>query len=465
MSRARPDGLDDVVEVQLCWEVSRDLPSGRTVLDVKHVGAGRRFALGERGDLLLPADVLGVDRLEILTRDGGGATLTVPPGAGLRVDGSPRDERTLEIEQGHVIELTFGRLVVRLARVPVERGAGLGPSLDGLPGRGTGFVAGSALFHAAVFGIIALFAPPLGATEEDAFDPDRMALLQRLLDASAQREIVRPAEDVPVTAGGDTSGGKPAQGAEGEAGRPDTDRSGRYAARGTARPNEATLPRERALAEASTFGVISAIAGIAASDPNTPVVPWGTVLDGSDDQNKVGHLFGATIDDARGVGGLGFSGLEESGGGTANSIGLNGFGPLGHAGSCAGPGPCDGIGHDRGHTGGVHVPHFNAPRYGDPVTNGRLAPEVIRRIVRLNDGRYRFCYQNALRTDPNLQGRVTVKFMIDRSGAVAFAADGGSDIPDEGVRRCVVSSFLGLSFPQPDNGTVSVVYPIVFSPE
>jgi hypothetical protein len=55
--------------------------------------------------------------------------------------------------------------------------------------------------------------------------------------------------------------------------------------------------------------------------------------------------------------------------------------------------------------------------------------------------------------------------VIDRTGAVAVAADGGSDIPDEGVRRCVVSSFLSLSFPAPENGSVTVVYPIVFSPE
>jgi hypothetical protein len=60
---------------------------------------------------------------------------------------------------------------------------------------------------------------------------------------------------------------------------------------------------------------------------------------------------------------------------------------------------------------------------------------------------------------------VTVKFVIDRTGAVALAADGGSDIPDEGVRRCVVASFLSLSFPSPENGSVTVVYPIMFSPE
>ena len=58
-----------------------------------------------------------------------------------------------------------------------------------------------------------------------------------------------------------------------------------------------------------------------------------------------------------------------------------------------------------------------------------------------------------------------MKFVIDRTGAVALAADGGSDIPDEGVRRCVVSSFLSLSFPRARQRQVTVVYPIIFSPE
>jgi hypothetical protein len=111
------------------------------------------------------------------------------------------------------------------------------------------------------------------------------------------------------------------------------------------------------------------------------------------------------------------------------------------------------------------VSSFKGPRYADPTVNGHMDPEVIRRIVRMNDGRYRACYQEGLRTNPALTGRVTVKFVIDRSGAVAIAADGGSDIPDERVRRCVVSSFLSLSFSAPQNGAVTVVYPIVFSPE
>lgn len=58
-----------------------------------------------------------------------------------------------------------------------------------------------------------------------------------------------------------------------------------------------------------------------------------------------------------------------------------------------------------------------------------------------------------------------MKFVIGRDGSVMIAQDGGSDIPDAGVRQCVVSSFTNLSFPPPDNGLVTVVYPLMFTPE
>jgi hypothetical protein len=240
---------------------------------------------------------------------------------------------------------------------------------------------------------------------------------------------------------------------------------GRWAARGDARPAEATLPRERALAEASTWGILGMLPSAMPTDPNAPAVPWGSTLRGSDDVSAFGRLYGRDIGDAFGTG-LDLSGLEEGGGGQAHAIGMGGMPGLGHTGTCTGPGPCDGIGHGIGLHPGGYVPHRpSAPRYGNPQTNGRLPAEVIQRIVRQNDGRYRFCYENGLKNNPNLQGRVSVRFLIDRNGAVAVASDAGSDIPDESVRRCVVSSFTALSFPPPDSGIVTVVYPIVFSPQ
>ena len=107
-------------------------------------------------------------------------------------------------------------------------------------------------------------------------------------------------------------------------------------------------------------------------------------------------------------------------------------------------------------------------RVGVPGVNGRIPPEVIQRIVRQNFGRFKLCYENGLRNNPNLEGRVAVRFVISRDGAVQSADNGGSDLPDAGVVSCVARAFYGLSFPQPENeaerGVVTVTYPIVFSP-
>jgi len=96
--------------------------------------------------------------------------------------------------------------------------------------------------------------------------------------------------------------------------------------------------------------------------------------------------------------------------------------------------------------------------------NGRLAPEIIQRIVRADFNAMRACYEDGLRHDANLQGRVTVKFVIDRDGTVQMAADGGSTMPDAQVVACVAHAFGTLRFPQPEGGLVTVVYPIQFNP-
>jgi hypothetical protein len=172
-------------------------------------------------------------------------------------------------------------------------------------------------------------------------------------------------------------------------------------------------------------------------------------------------MFGDTIGDSFGAGGLGLSGVGEGGGGRGEGIGLGNFGGLGHG---AGTGTGQGIGSGRGRLGGGHTVKAPRIREGATSVNGRLPPEVIQRIVRQNFGRFRLCYENGMRNNPNLQGRVTVKFVIDRSGAVAMTADGGSDIPDSAVVQCVVRGFGNLSFPQPEGGMVTVVYPIIFNP-
>ena len=105
-----------------------------------------------------------------------------------------------------------------------------------------------------------------------------------------------------------------------------------------------------------------------------------------------------------------------------------------------------------------------AVRMGATSASGRLPPEVIQGIVRPNFPRFRVCYENGLRHNPNLQGRVAVRFVIDRDGALTSLSDGGSDLPDDGVVSCMVRAFEGLRFPEPEGLIVTVVYQIMLCP-
>jgi len=85
-------------------------------------------------------------------------------------------------------------------------------------------------------------------------------------------------------------------------------------------------------------------------------------------------------------------------------------------------------------------------------------------VVRESFGRLDLCYETGLRRRPGLAGRVVVKFVISRSGAVALASDAGSDLGDADVVGCVVRAFDSMTFPESIDSSVTVVYPLVFTP-
>ena len=207
-------------------------------------------------------------------------------------------------------------------------------------------------------------------------------------------------------------------------------------------------------------------------DPNAPTSPWGREQ-GNDPLSAQGNMWGDAIGDSFGAGGLGLSGVGEGGGGRGEGIGIGassdssgiGLGNIGTVGHGAGTGTGQGFGAGHGRLAGAHAA-VRAPsvRQGATQVSGRLPPEVIQRIVRQNFGRFRLCYENGLRANPNLSGRVSVRFVIGTDGSVRGASDGGSDLPSPEVISCVARGFGNLSFPQPEGGIVTVVYPIIFTP-
>lgn len=183
------------------------------------------------------------------------------------------------------------------------------------------------------------------------------------------------------------------------------------------------------------------------------------------------------LGDAFGAGGLGLSGTGAGGGGHGTGAGI-GYG----AGASkpasverraltkaapvkAHPAPLPSAVRDLEED---NVPMRNAGkpptlRAGTLQVTGRLPPEVITRIVRQSFGRFRLCYENGLRTNPTIGGTVKVRFTIDPTGAVTTAEDSQSDLNDPAVVSCVVRSIQSLSFPQPEDGRVTVVFPITMT--
>ena len=103
-------------------------------------------------------------------------------------------------------------------------------------------------------------------------------------------------------------------------------------------------------------------------------------------------------------------------------------------------------------------------RQGAFTVTGKLPPEVVRRIVRQRLQMFRACYEDGLAKKPDLRGRVTTKFTIGSDGSVSSVADGGSDLADPSVVQCVGKVFGAMTYPRPEAGTVSVVFPLLFNP-
>jgi hypothetical protein len=207
----------------------------------------------------------------------------------------------------------------------------------------------------------------------------------------------------------------------------------------------------------TTFSMLTLVAADHPGD-DAGFSPWATDLG----RSAMGNMFGATIDDAAGNGGLGLTGNGEGGGGKGKGVGFGGIESKG-SGTCGSECSAGRMGWGR-ITGG-HVVRSISLRCADCAVqvNGRLPPEAIQRVVRASFGRFRACYEQGLMRDPGLEGRVATKFVIARDGSVAMASAAETSLPDPSVAKCVERAFYDLTFPQPQAGIVTVVYPFAFS--
>lgn len=426
-----------LVEARLSW--------GKDVLAVTHA----RFRAA-RNELLigdLSIDVPDGHDIVVARRGKGGAiALQLPNGTA--------------VPEGYRMTLHLGAATLRLALVADDIVVPLRFRPDARFAFG---VIAAASLHIVVMGFLAAGRAPAGAQDENA-----RAAMQGLLEKAelrAQAEAARIEEEATKVrllepAKGAAAARKEAEGSAGNPARTDdggrakdTRGENRHATYDQKSDGKSTAPTRE---EVATFGLLAILAG------GKPVQggssPWATETG----QAAMGNIFGTTIHDAAGVGGLGLSSAGEGAGGVADEVKLGAISTLGKVGG-------NGIG-QLGCCGGVATPRReHEPRFiirwdsGGTQVNGRLMPEAIQRIVRQNSGRIRACYTTAILRDPSLEGRVATKFVIDRSGAVALAANVENTVSDPQIAACVTRAFQSMSFPEPEGGIVTVVYPILFT--
>jgi pSer/pThr/pTyr-binding forkhead associated (FHA) protein len=169
----------------------------------------------------------------------------------------------------------------------------------------------------------------------------------------------------------------------------------------------------------------------------------------------IGGLIGAKGTQI-GAGGLGARGSGLGGGGTAG--GLGGLGTKGRGSGASGYGSGGGNFGAKGEGGIGRIG-------GDPIILGALDKSLIDAVIKRHMNQIRYCYQRELTKNPNLGGKITVKFVIAKNGSVSKASTKSSTMGNRAVESCINGRFMRFKFPEPKGGGIVIVsYPFIFAP-
>ncbi len=135
--------------------------------------------------------------------------------------------------------------------------------------------------------------------------------------------------------------------------------------------------------------------------------------------------------------------------GTTGDVG--GFGRLGRRGGSGGSGYSKGGQMDQEKS-------MNAPA----IVQGSLDKAEIQRVINGYRSQIAQCYEDGLKQNAQLQGKVLVEWNIDAGGRVTRVRIRSTELQAPNVERCLIKRVQSWTFPKPiGGGTVTVVYPFV----
>jgi TonB family protein len=97
------------------------------------------------------------------------------------------------------------------------------------------------------------------------------------------------------------------------------------------------------------------------------------------------------------------------------------------------------------------------------VEGGSLDPDKIAVVVKRRLAAVKGCYEKQLNRNPDLRGKITVRFTIGPTGAVVDISTESNTMGDDEVAQCIMNRMRGWRFPKPEGGSVTVSYPFIFT--
>ncbi len=102
-------------------------------------------------------------------------------------------------------------------------------------------------------------------------------------------------------------------------------------------------------------------------------------------------------------------------------------------------------------------------KIGAPEVEGTLDQAGVVKIVKQNSAAIQRCYEKALKTNPQLKGKVAVTWMINQDGRAEMVEITEDTMKDADVAACIKGVVSRWRFPKPES-PASVTFPFVFSP-
>ncbi len=98
---------------------------------------------------------------------------------------------------------------------------------------------------------------------------------------------------------------------------------------------------------------------------------------------------------------------------------------------------------------------------GDQTGIGRIDKAAVESVFRRRMSAIRVCYERSLKVNPDVEGKVTIRFTIGRAGTITDIQVTENTTGDASIGTCIAQKVRTWRFSPPDEGEVTFSYPFL----